>query len=256
MPPDVEQVILRSKAQTSLERLAVYGNAYFARLLECLRERFPVLTQAVGQETFDQFAFGYLQSYPSTSYTLGQLGERFADYLHETRPDKADAEAGQVGWPDLLIDLARLEWSIGEVFDGQGMEREPGLDPAALRSLAPEIWPAARLVPAPCLRLMTLRFNVNDYFTALRADTQPEPPGPETTFLALTRINYVVRRIALSQEQFVLLSALAAGATVGESIERLVAEGRSNIELLMRQLPGWFQDWAEAKMFQRVDLPQ
>jgi len=255
-PQQVEQVIVRSQAQTSIERLAVYGNAYYARLLECLRESFPVLAQAVGRETFDQFAFGYLQAHPSTSYTLGKLGERFDDYLHETRPDKAEAEAGQIGWPDLLIDLARLEWAIGEVFDGPGTEREPPLDPAMLGAISPEQWPAARLVPTPCLRLMTFRFDVNDYFTAIRAEEQPEPPPPEKTFLVLTRINYVVRRIALTKEQFGLLTALAAGTTVGDSIERLVAECRSDVDLLAQQLPGWFQDWAEARLFKRIEVPQ
>ena len=126
-----------------------------------------MLAQAVGQEAFDQFALGYLQSYPSTSYTLGKLGGRFAEYLEETRPDRAEAEAGEVGWPDLLIDLARLEWAIGEVFDGPGVEREPVLDPAALQAIEPRHWPAARLVMVPCLRLMAFKFNVNDYFTAV-----------------------------------------------------------------------------------------
>jgi len=254
-PAELEQVITRSRAQTSIERLAVYGNAYYARLLECLRESFPVLTRAVGQETFDSFAFGYLQRYPSTSYTLGKLGEKFGDYLQETRPDKEEAEAGQIGWPDLLIDLARLEWAIGEVFDGPGMEREPALEQGTLRAISPEQWPAARLVLAPCLRLMTFKFNVNDYFTAIRAEEEPEPPHPQTTCLALTRINYVVRRIALSQPQFQLLSALAAGAAVGEAIEQL-AEGRDEVEVLVQELPRWFQDWAEARLFRAVELPQ
>lgn len=254
-PQEVEQVITRSQALTSIERLEIYGSAYYARLLECLRESFPVLAHAVGREAFDQFAFGYLQSYPSTSYTLGKLGARFAEYLEATRPDRAEADAGEIGWPDLLIDLARLEWEIGEVFDGPGVEREPVLDPAVLQAIPPERWPAARLVTVPCLRLLAFRFNVNDYFTAVRAEQEPEMPAPEPTYLALTRINYVVWRIALSAPQFTLLTALAAGEMVGGAIEALAADSRSDVDRLAQELPRWFQDWAEARLFRAVDLP-
>ncbi|HUY31817.1 MAG TPA: VTT domain-containing protein [Pirellulales bacterium] len=40
---DVEQVVTRSQALTALERLAIYGYAYRARLVECLREEYSVL---------------------------------------------------------------------------------------------------------------------------------------------------------------------------------------------------------------------
>src|SRR5262245_9550410 len=83
-PDQAEIVLTRSRALTALERLAVYGHAYYARLLECLREEFPVLKHALGEEVFAAFAFGYLQHYPSRSYTLFQLGSNFPRYLAET----------------------------------------------------------------------------------------------------------------------------------------------------------------------------
>ncbi len=89
-PEQVEDVISRSKALSSVERLSIYANAYYARLLECLGEEFPVLKQTLGEETFETFAFAYLQTYPSQSYTLNQLGANFAAFLIETRPNAAD----------------------------------------------------------------------------------------------------------------------------------------------------------------------
>ena len=79
---------IRSKRRTSVERLEVYANAYYARLLECLRDEFPALLHAVGEEVFDGLAFGYLQAYPSTSYTLSNLSRNFARFLEETRPPR------------------------------------------------------------------------------------------------------------------------------------------------------------------------
>src|SRR6516225_11362495 len=85
-PDEAESVVTRSRALTALDRLAIYGYAYYARLLECLREEFPVLKHALGAEVFDAFAAEYLQQYPSRSYTLLQLGANFPRFLAETRP--------------------------------------------------------------------------------------------------------------------------------------------------------------------------
>lgn len=87
----LESVIARSKALTSVERLAIYGNAYYARLLECLRDLFPALVDALGEELFDSFAFSYLQQYPSRSYTLEHLADRFVQFLEETRPELSES---------------------------------------------------------------------------------------------------------------------------------------------------------------------
>ncbi len=80
-PHEAESVVTRSRALTALERLAIYGYAYYARLLECLREEFPVLKHALGEELFDAFAAEYLQQYPSRSYTLFQLGSNFPRFV-------------------------------------------------------------------------------------------------------------------------------------------------------------------------------
>ena len=81
-------------------------------------------------------------------------------------------------------------------------------------------------------------------------------PSPEPTYLALTRINYVVRRITLSGPQCALLTALAAGETVGGAIEALAADSRSDIDRLAQDLPQWFREWAEARFFRAVELPE
>ena len=113
VPPErIEDVVEPSRRRTSIERLEVYANAYYARLLECLRDEFPALLHAVGEEVFDGLAFGYLQSYPSQSYTLSELSRQFAQYLEETRPRDEDETSGAPSWPDFMIDLVRLERTL------------------------------------------------------------------------------------------------------------------------------------------------
>ena len=252
----IESVISPSLALGSIERLEVYGSAYYARLLECLREEFSAVVHAVGEETFDSFSFEYLQQYPSRSYTLSDLGAQFAQFLRETRPER-DPETGDTpDWADFLIDLATLERLYSDVFDGPGIEEEPPLTPADFGKITPEAWPEVKLIPAPCFRLIELRFPVHEYVTALREEKDPEIPAPEPTWLALTRRNYVVRRIPVTPVQYALLEALAAGSPVGEAIAR-VAESQPDLDVdrFAGELQEWFHTWSSARLFSRIEVP-
>src|SRR5258708_7421807 len=144
-PEEAEAVVTRSKALTALERLAIYGYAYYARLLDCLREEFPVLKHALGEEVFDAFAAEYLERYPSRSYTLFELGVHFPRFLADTRPDRENEGRSAPSWPDFLIDLATLERTFNEVFDGPGIEGEQLLNADQLRTISPERLLEARL---------------------------------------------------------------------------------------------------------------
>jgi hypothetical protein len=253
-PAEAGRVLTRSRALTPLERLAVYGSAYYARLLECLREEFPVLTHALGEELFDAFVVGYLQRYPSRSYTLFQLGTEFPRYLAETRPDGSGGEGLPADWPDFLIDLATLELTFNEVFDGPGVEGEQLLDAEQLRGIAPERLLGARLVPAPCVRLLALRYPVHHYFTAVRRRRDPDLPGPAETWLAVTRQRFVVCHYELSRPAYQLLHALLAGASVGQAISRAVEAAGPDLDRLPHNLAAWFHDWAAEGFFRAVEL--
>jgi hypothetical protein len=277
----LEQLVRRSSRLTAEERLAIYANAYYARLLECLREVFPVLVQVLGAEAFDGFAFDYLQRYPSRSYTLDHLAESFPRFLEETRPDRP-AEAAeatepaaaeppppgdrpQPAWPDFLIDMATLELAIAKVFDGPGAEGEPLLAPADLLALGSGAgFAAARLAPVPCLRLLRFRYPVNAFYTAARArrpegpegPTEPPPfPEPAVEHVAISRTDFVVRRYDLSPFEFGLLSALLSGATAGEAIAAATAASELSDDELAAQLDGAFRRWTAAGFFRALAAP-
>ncbi len=254
-PEQAEQVVTRSAALTATERLAIYGYAYSARLLECLREEFPVLMHALGQDVFDSFAADYLQKYPSQSYTLLKLGTKFPRYLAETRPASDDDDALPADWPEFLIDLATLELTFNEVFDGPGVERERRLDPGQLVTLPAERFSESRLVCVPCLRLLKLQFPVHRYFTAARRKADPVPPDPAETFLAVTRREYLVRHYELSHPAFQLLLALTDGKSVGEAIAWTAETTSTDLPRFANNLRAWFKDWAAEGFFCAVEFP-
>lgn len=246
---ELEAVVGRSRNLTAAERMSIYANAYYARLLECLEAYYPVLRQALGEEVFHGFAFEYLQRYPSGSYTLDHLGDDFANFLEETRPDDGST------WPDFLIDLATLEWNIARVFDGPGVEFQPLLTPEALQAFPAERFGEARLTPAPCLRVLSFRYPVNAYYTAARQAEEEEEipvPNPDAERVALTRRDFVVRRYPLTAPQYALLEKILAGATVGESIVAAAEVSDLEDDALATELRGWFRFWSAEGFFQTI----
>lgn len=254
-PHELETVIGRSRRLDAEGRLKIYADAYYARLIECLEGSFPMVARTLGKQLFAEFSIGYLQAHPSNSYTLNRLGDQFADWLQATRPPRDADEPDQPQWPEFLVDLARLEWAIDGVFDGPGVEQQAVVDAETVAGLTASQLLGARLKTVPCLRLMTFRFPVSEFYEAARRaldDDEPTVPQPRPSWLALTRRDHVVRRIALSQAQYELLSVLHAGGTVGDAIERAATTVNWSDEQLAASLSNWFRLFTAAPLFQRL----
>ena len=247
---DVERIILPSREMTSLDRLQIYGRAYFGRLLECLAAQFPAVRYAVGEDGFNGLAFGYLVDHPSKSYSLSTLGSSFDEYLTATRPPRSvEADPDLPDFADFLIELARLERVYAEVFDGPGPERSPTLNISELAGLSPQQFADSRLVFHSSVRLLELQFPVHEYATAIRRKLEPTPPIARPINLVVTRRDYIVRRFEVTKPQFRLLTSLTNGETVGEALIQLLAEPTADAATLQADLQSWFREWSAAPLF-------
>ena len=181
------------------------------------------------------------------------MGRSFPHYLRETQTvDTRDAD-GSPSWPDFLIDLVTVERTYSEVFDGPGIEGKRILQADDLTVIPPERWPDARLVPVPCLRLLSLQFPVHEYISAVRRRAEATLPQPSPTHLVVTRRDYVVRRSAVSRAEYDLLSALVAGESIGDAITLVAFAPDVDVEALADELQQWFRSWAAAGYFQAVE---
>jgi hypothetical protein len=226
----------------SAERgLAVYANAYFVRLIECLAESFPALARTLGEEAFAELAVDYLRACPPSGPNLATLGQGFASHLEATRP----ASAGPAG--SALVALARYEWALEVIFDGPGAEGMDGVTFEDLTSLSPEAWVETRLTPNPALQLLHLEAAVDEHCHVVRAlsvDAQvPLLPHEGVRWLALSRRAYVVRRLVCEAAEFQILGRLIGGAPIGEA---LLGSGR---EITPGQMQRWFARWMTEGLF-------
>ena len=107
-PAALDEMIAGDERLPASERLDIYANMYFFRLLDCLREDFPRLASALGEDRFHNLATDYLLAHPSEHPSLRYLGRRLPEFL---------ASHALAGESPCLPDLARLEWTRADLFD-------------------------------------------------------------------------------------------------------------------------------------------
>lgn len=239
----IDDVILPSSQMTSSDRLAIYQRAYLARLIECICAEYPMLCRALGQELFDDFATSYLVQHPSASYTLSELGEQFPDHLRQMSPP----ESVQRDWYDAIIELARLEWTTAEVFNGPGTEQSPTLN---VRQLVPDAWDTLALTLAPCVRLIEFHYPVHEYYRALRTDADTAPPKATPTLLVVSRLDYTVRHHAVNPSLFALLRSLQTQSNLMTAISAAAEHGGEDPDQFASQLHTWFAWLAQERLVQ------
>jgi hypothetical protein len=237
----IEDVILPSSQMTSSDRLAIYQRAYLARLIECMRAEYPMLCRALGQELFDDFATSYLVQHPSASYTLAELGEQFADHLGQMSPPESVSKDCY----GAIIELARLEWTTAEVFNGPGTERSPPLNAC---QLVPDAWDTLALSLAPSVRLIQFHCPVHEYYRALRTDADAAPPKPAQTFLVVSRLDYTVRHHAVNESLFALLQSLQTQSNLMTAISAAAEQGGEDPDRFASQLHTWFAWIAQERL--------
>ena len=181
----IKDRLLPNQRLSASGRLAIYQNAYILRLTACMRDQFPALCHALGTELFNDFVRDYLAQHPPESYTLHDLGRRFAGFLNQTRPDPSDAPED---WVNFIIDLARFERQVFVTFDGPA---------TADNDLATPDTPDCQLTGQISLSLIDCGAAVGSYYHAMRRGEDPDIPAPTPCSYAIFRARDITHTIPL-----------------------------------------------------------
>src|ERR1700720_2659506 len=117
----LDALVLGDERLSAEDRVDIYANMYFYRLLDVLKEDFPAMLRVLGDDNFHNLATGYLLEYPPTEPSVLHCGRHLAAYLHN-HPLSKDAP--------YLTHLAALERAVVEVFHGPDA---PVLESALMR---------------------------------------------------------------------------------------------------------------------------
>jgi len=195
----------------SAQRLGVYAEMYWARLVDVLRNDFPRVSAILGDDRFTTLASAYLERNPSTNPSVRWVGTGFADFL---------AERGPLADLPFLADLARFEWTRLAVFDAA--DAVP-LRLEALRAIPPSKWPRLTFRPVPALRVLRCAWPVHELWASDDPKAAATMVRPVATVLRVWREAFTVYQTHVDTVEQVALRQLLAGAPFGVMCDRLEA---------------------------------
>src|SRR5271168_2786264 len=80
-PGGIEAIFSGDNRLSSRDRLEIYANAYFYRLLDVLKEEFPATRVVIGEANFHNLVTGYLVGYPPTQPSILYAGRNLPDFI-------------------------------------------------------------------------------------------------------------------------------------------------------------------------------
>jgi len=193
------EIVAGDERLTAVQRLDVYANMYFYRLLDSIREDYPAMVAVVGEQEFHNLITDYLLAHPSQHWSLRYAGQHLASFLPSHRL------GAERPW---LADLAALEWGILDAFDAA--DATP-LAAADLEPLSPEDWAEVRFTPHPSVRLLELEWSVDDVWERTQRDELPGEPERLATPILVWRRDLRVYHRPLEPLERDCLRLLLAG---------------------------------------------
>jgi hypothetical protein len=207
--PAVRDASLVGDAELSAaERARIYSDMYLFRLVDALREDYPLLSQLLGAEEFFALSAAYVRTHPSENPSLAHLGRHLPAFLRDAPETRRD-----------LAELAALEWARAQAFIAP--DADP-VDGSALQALA-ENAAAARILLLPSVRLLSFDYDVVTLWADLETGRHPRPPVRAPTFVLVWRKGFDVFHAPMSAEELGALEAVQRGATLGEACEAFTA---------------------------------
>jgi len=237
----LEVVIGGNRRLSAGERLGIYANAYFYRLLDIFKEDFPCTYAVLGDVSFHNLITGYLIEYPPGEPSVLYAGRELPHYL-ETSSGPARMPVSQLPF---LADLARLERACIEVFHGADAE---ALVQSSLRDITPESWPALRIRLHPASQMLDIEWRIDALMAAIKEGRKWVPPQRGSATILVWRQQYRVHYRALEPCERDALKIAVAGADFASICSSLANQlelttGATDLAAIInRMLSGWLRE--------------
>lgn len=209
---NIEQKIVNAPQISIEERVEIYRQGYYLRLIDILSREFSVLKKVLGEPAFDALCRDYIDAHPSTHFSVRTYGRHMVNYL-SSLPTITP----------LQLELAEFEWAFGKVIDGPDGSQLTIEDMVAI---PPEAWGELCLELHPSLWLQPLRLNTPQIWQAI-FNNNPEKPIPDMevskepiTWL-LWRFNQQAHYYPANKNHLIMIQAIQANQNFPEICEAL-----------------------------------
>ena len=224
------------------QRIQIYNQQYWWRLLSSLHESFPVTTRLFGYHDFNRMiAIPYLVKYCPHSWSLNDLGDRLEQWVEE----EYEAED-----KSLVMDAVNLDWAFNKTFWAAHKE------PILMSNLPVEGDPTSLLGEKIYLQPHVQLFEFDyDLFTFRNEFLKQEPEywidhdfpklkKDKKYFMILfrTSVNDLQWLEAMPAE-YALLKLFQEGCTIDDACQWMEDQEDAFYQEAAQNLPGWFQKW-------------
>ncbi len=206
------------------QRLDIYAEAYFARIVEVLENDYPRTKEVLGESEFTRLVSNYLKAHPSKYYNISDLGSDLHTFIRES--------CDTTGY-EYLPAIAKLEHALVESFFADDL---PALEPSRLQEIKPDEWPSKTFTLDPSVRLLELDHEIETPFAR------------EDQYLVVYRHFGSVYFETLTRPEFRVLSWMQDGLTLEEWCEKL-SEWVEELPPIMQ----WLQKWITQGMIRKIN---
>lgn len=213
------------------DRLNVYSQSYFHRLLEVMKELYPTVYGVLKESTFTEIIADYLLVFPPDAATIEQVGRRFSGYLIEKRAER------------FLADLATLDWARWSAIDCADAK---SMTLAELIRAVSDGLAILRLQTTPSVKVLTLEHNIAPVWQAVNNNEEISDSEAIKSYLVVWRVGFEVMHHSLDADEAHMLRRLESAQTF-ETICFQCAEHDpdQSVDDVAVKLFGWLRRWAE-----------
>lgn len=225
----LDAIIISDEQLCASDRLDIYANAYFYRLLEVLKEDYPATLAVISDSNFHNLVTGYLIDNPPTQPSIYYAGRKLPDYLRMHRLHNR--------WP-FIADLALLERTLLEMFHGPNADP---LQPSEMTAIPPDQWGEVKMRTHPASRSLDLEWHVEDVRRTVEAGDRWAPPSRGPLKLLVWRNDTAVLCRELEAGEIGALTLARDGATFASICEMIAIESNDPepAALISRLLARW-----------------
>jgi len=225
---EAKRYISPSITLTSKERIELYNQQYWWRLLNIMQQNFPLLTRLFGCQDFNHtIAMPYLERYPSSHWSLNTLGDTLPKWISENYHEEDKS---------LVLESALIDASFNAGFCAKELK---------------QIVEGARVLLQPHVTLLELSYDIIPFRTKV-LDKDPEYFADhnfphlkkQKTFGAIYRgKDLQISWKELSQAEYFALTQFSQEKSVEEFCDWLSTQDRDFVRESEKNLILWFQEW-------------
>ncbi len=201
----IKNQIINTTKVPAIERLDIYREAYYLRLIDVLKQDYAALCGLMGDDEFNKLACHYIDAHPSPFRSIRWFGGQLAEFVQKTKPYSAKL---------ILAEMAKFEWLLAEVFD----ERDSDIVTLEKMATIPfEKWPSMCFELHSSFRRLNFSWSVVPIWKAIKAGKKiPQAQQVDLPVdWMLWRKELEVQFCSLQADEAYMLDAIAAGENFG-----------------------------------------